>query len=168
MLDALLKHWRDHNTRPFLRVLVAPSIDPIHKLVEFAEIWLSEREFDPAFESAMRQWARLDAGVAAAVRKADSVRLKALRRIYESLGFDAVTALVRARVFYYHQVGYYALHVVESQSRRRELLPVYFEVLSGFRWPVGEAIDAPPTRTPTRRLHRRSERHRSVVIDMAL
>lgn len=137
LMAALLKHWREHNTRPFLRVLKSPSLDPIHKLVEFAEIWLTEREFDPAFESAMRQWARVDAQVAAAVRKADGIRLRALRRIYETLGFDAATSLVRARIFYYHQVGYYTLQVAESQAKRRELLPIYFEVLSGFRWPSG-------------------------------
>ena len=40
-------------------------------------------------------------------------------------------AMVRARVTYYHQVGYYALAVKESKAARRELLPLYLDVLVG-------------------------------------
>ena len=40
-------------------------------------------------------------------------------------------AHIRARVMYYHQVGYYAMGVQESQKERRVLIPYYRKVLTG-------------------------------------
>lgn len=38
---------------------------------------------------------------------------------------------IRARVMYYHQVGYYARGVRESRKKRRTLIPYYTKVLTG-------------------------------------
>ena len=39
---------------------------------------------------------------------------------------------MRARITYYHQVGYYAMGVSESTTIRRDLSPLYYSVLTGF------------------------------------
>jgi hypothetical protein len=103
-------------------------------LAEFASIvdlWLSEREFSPAFDTAVRDWARQSKSVAAAVRRADLRRIDVLRRIFVDLGYRDPEALVRARVTYFHQVGYYALRLEETPARRRALAPAYVRVLIG-------------------------------------
>ena len=47
------------------------------------------------------------------------------------MGYHGLEALMRARITYYHQVGYYALGVRESRKTRRQLLPYYAKVLTG-------------------------------------
>ncbi|WP_448187785.1 TetR/AcrR family transcriptional regulator [Azospirillum sp. sgz301742] len=136
LLDALLEEWRHANVDPFLRVLDGEA-PPLLRLKRFFAVWLDGGAFDPALDSAMRDWARGDERVAALVREADSTRTDVLRRIFEGLGYAAGEAEVRARVAYYHQVGYYALGIVESRRVRETLFPTYFKVLSGFDPPEG-------------------------------
>ncbi len=131
LLDALLDEWRHANLEPFLKVLEGEA-PPLVRLKRFVAVWLDGREFDPALDSAVRDWGRGSRRVAALVREADSTRTDVLRRIFEAMGYAAVEAEVRARVTYYHQVGYYALGIVESRGVREALLPTYFKVLSGF------------------------------------
>lgn len=131
LLDALLKHWREQNTEPFLRVIRGSDETALQQLASFTRIWLDEKIFDPAFDSSVRDWARTSEQVARAVRAADNARLRVLTKIFTDLGYAAQEAMVRARITYYHQVGYYAMHITESQARRRELFSAYFEVLAG-------------------------------------
>ncbi|WP_292936491.1 TetR/AcrR family transcriptional regulator [Noviherbaspirillum sp.] len=131
LLDALLKHWRSQNTEPFLRVIGKDKEPALQQLARFTRIWLDEKEFDPDFDSAVRDWARNAPEVARAVRSADTARLKVLMRIFSALGFSEKEAMIRARITYYHQVGYYTMRITESHARRRELFPAYFAVLAG-------------------------------------
>lgn len=136
LLDALLKHWRAQNTEPFLRVIARNEEAPLQQLARFTRIWLDEEVFDPGFDSAVRDWARTSDKVARAVRAADNARLRVLTRIFKGLGYADQQAMVRARIAYYHQVGYYSMHITESQARRRELFPAYFAVLAGQALPA--------------------------------
>jgi radical SAM superfamily enzyme len=61
----------------------------------------------------------------------DQRRIAILERIFIDLGFRATNAQIRARITYYHQVGYYALGIRESRSRRLELMPYYIRALTG-------------------------------------
>jgi DNA-binding CsgD family transcriptional regulator len=47
------------------------------------------------------------------------------------LGYGPAKAETRARVTYFHQVGYYALGICESRKERLERLPFYVQVLTG-------------------------------------
>jgi len=38
---------------------------------------------------------------------------------------------VRARVFYFHQIGYYAIGIAEPKSGRRERAKIYVDILCG-------------------------------------
>jgi len=133
LLRALVRNWEATNTKPFERVL-AEGAGAGNGLAEFAaivDLWLSEREFSPAFDTAVRDWARHSKSVAAAVHRADRRRIEVLRRIFLDLGYRDPEALVRARVTYFHQVGYYALGLTETPARRRKLAPHYVRVLVG-------------------------------------
>lgn len=126
----MLVDWEATNTAPFERILRAGTNGEA-EFQAVVDLWLSEAEYSPEFDSAVRDWARLDRGVAAAVRRADERRIEVLRRIFLDLGLVDPEALVRARVTYFHQVGYYALGLAESAERRRELLPYYLRTLLG-------------------------------------
>jgi hypothetical protein len=61
----------------------------------------------------------------------DRQRIDVLARICLDLGYDPQEAEIRARVTYFHQVGYYALGLKESRRVRRRLAPIYTRVLLG-------------------------------------
>jgi hypothetical protein len=84
----------------------------------------------------VRDWARVDRAVAAAVQRADHRRIEVLRRIFLDLGYADPEALVSARIAYFHQVGYYALGLAEDPARRRELRPHYVRALVGAAAPL--------------------------------
>jgi hypothetical protein len=49
----------------------------------------------------------------------DRKRIAVLERIFNDIGYTGKEAHIRARVMYYHQVGYYAMGVQESRKERR-------------------------------------------------
>jgi AcrR family transcriptional regulator len=130
LLGALLRHWEETNTAPLFRAVEAAG-DAAAQLSALVEVWIDEADYSPAYDSAVRDWARVSETAEAAVRRVDDKRIGLLQRIFEGFGHDAERAFVRARVAYFHQVGYYALHIVESREERRRLLPLYLEVLTG-------------------------------------
>jgi hypothetical protein len=65
------------------------------------------------------------------VERVDNRRIAVLERVFLDLGYKGKEAHVRARVTYYHQVGYYALGVRESRKQRLALLPFYKKILAG-------------------------------------
>ena len=64
-----------------------------------------------------------------AVQAVDGKRIAVIEQIFLDIGYKGMDTHIRARVTYYHQVGYYALGVHESRQRRRELLPYYAKAL---------------------------------------
>ena len=83
-----------------------------------------------------RDWAKSSAKVRAAVREVDDRRIRALTRAFQTAGYTGEEAFIRARIFYFHQVGYYAMELRETREERLHYLPVYFKVLTGFDLPA--------------------------------
>ena len=131
LLGALVRHWKDSNTGIFRQSLSREAGSPDVRIANLTRIWIEEREFDPAFDSAMRDWARVSPDVARSVRQVDRQRIELLRMVFLDLGYAGVEAFIRARITYFHQVGYYTLGLRETRTRRRELAPIYTRVLIG-------------------------------------
>lgn len=131
VLDALLEDWRVRNTAPFLAAAADERRSAEEKFRALVDIWLDESEYDPAYDAAIREWARTSARVANLVRRVDRQRIELLARICLDLGYDPQEAEIRARITYFHQVGYYALGLKESDKTRRKLAPIYTRVLLG-------------------------------------
>ena len=131
LLARLLRLWQD--TVSFVPAGAAPrtpkaALAAIDVLVEGL---ISESGYAPRFDMAVRAWAHADAEVSRAVEVADTARLASLERIFAALGCKAQEARIRARVFYFHQIGYYAIGVKETAKQRRKLLGNYLEILCG-------------------------------------
>jgi hypothetical protein len=47
------------------------------------------------------------------------------------MGYSDDESLVRARITYFHQIGYYALPFKEDDAERKRLQPLYGSVLVG-------------------------------------
>jgi hypothetical protein len=60
----------------------------------------------------------------------DARRIAALHGLFLDAGY-VDEALLRARITYYHQVGYYAMRVKESKATRRRNLSLYIRALLG-------------------------------------
>jgi AcrR family transcriptional regulator len=130
LLERLLQSWVATNTAPFLRVLESDRIGR-EKFQAIIDLWLAEEEYDPKFDTAVREWARVSPHVARVVRRADNGRIDVLTQIFTELGYRGADALVRARIAYFHQVGYYTLGIMESSTQRHKLGPYYTRALLG-------------------------------------
>ncbi|HVW70838.1 MAG TPA: TetR/AcrR family transcriptional regulator [Steroidobacteraceae bacterium] len=131
LLDALLADWQRTNTEAFgavLRQCGSKGMDEFHAVVD---IWVNEEGYSPAWDAAIRDWARVSAKVAKAVRRTDDVRIGILKQIFVDMGCGEDEAFVRARICYFHQVGYYTLGVRESRELRLKYLPMYVRFLTG-------------------------------------
>jgi AcrR family transcriptional regulator len=128
LLDELLVDWERTNNAAFKAVLRDGGTADFRELVD---IWIDETAYSSAWDAAVRDWARVSAKVATAVRRVDDERIEILTRVFAGLGYDRREAFVRARITYFHQVGYYALGVRESRDDRLALLPYYTRVLTG-------------------------------------
>jgi AcrR family transcriptional regulator len=134
LYDALLKDWYDTNTAPLIEAVKTAGSDPRRQYLAFFGVWVLERDFDPKYDQAIRDWARTSKKVADVLREVDDARIRLLLEIFENFGYAGLDAEMRARVTYYHQVGYYAMHVKELRERRLELAPYYADILTGHRW----------------------------------
>jgi len=131
LLEDLVEHWKTTNTRCFEEVLAHREGGPEDRLRELVHIWINERGFDPRFDSAMRAWAHESPAISQVIRQIDQRRIDLLKKVFVELGYPDLEAFIRARITYFHQVGYYALEVQESRKRRLELAPVYIAALAG-------------------------------------
>jgi AcrR family transcriptional regulator len=131
LLDELLADWERSNSAAFKAVLRDRGHNGIAEFQAIVEIWIHEAGYSPAWDSAVRDWARGSTKVANAVRRVDEERIGVLKQVFADMGYPDDEAFVRARITYFHQVGYYAMGVQDTLQRRLQLLPLYTRVLTG-------------------------------------
>jgi AcrR family transcriptional regulator len=134
LLEDLLKRWRTQNRFVPGEIDASTPERSFVALQSLTDALIHERGFDPQFDMAVREWARISVPVHEVVDQVDDERIEALAKIFAGLGCKQKEAEIRARVFYYHQVGYYALGVAETVGTREENLPLYLAVLCGERY----------------------------------
>jgi AcrR family transcriptional regulator len=131
LLDELLTHWAQSSTGLFEKVLNSEQRDGLKEYHALTDLLVDEVEYDPKWDGAVRDWARTSAAVLKAVQAVDEKRIAIIEKMFRDMGYRGKHAHVRARVLYYHQVGYYALGVRETRKQRLALLPFYAKVLTG-------------------------------------
>lgn len=128
--DALRADWAERNTVPFTRAIAEAGPEGLRQYLAWVRVLIAEDEFDPGYDNAIRDWAHHDTRTAAILAQVETFRIGQLRGVFEALGFSGHTAEIRARVAYYHQVGYNALRVRETQEERLRNVPFYAEILT--------------------------------------
>jgi AcrR family transcriptional regulator len=131
LLDELLAYWAETSTVLFERILHAHGRNGMREYLALTRLWIDEKEYDPKWDAAVRDWARTSLPVSKVVQAVDEKRIAIIEQICLDLGYKGLDAHVRARVTYYHQVGYYATGVRETRKQRMELIPYYRKVLTG-------------------------------------
>ena len=107
LLEALIADWEARATAPVLDRLKRLGGQPADRLSALMATVAAEGggSLDPAF----RAWAKNDARAAGAVGRVDAARLAFIAGEFRALGFSAVAAWTRARLFYLHLLGEHAL-----------------------------------------------------------
>lgn len=131
LLAALLSRWRDKNTGSIVRQAQAYAESIAEAMLNVFDCWLDESLFDAQFEFAVRSWALQSDDILAEVRRADQLRLDALRALFERFGHDALSADVRARTTYLVQIGYISMQTQEKIAERMARIPHYVEIFTG-------------------------------------
>jgi AcrR family transcriptional regulator len=130
LLSAILDEWRERNGRAIKTVL--RDVDSLSTAVlEFFSLWVENACFSPALDQSIRDWAQLDPDVFERVRKEDQLRIRQISQCFQRFGYEASEALVRARILYFAQVGYYAMHMQEPMQSRLALLEQYYLSFTG-------------------------------------
>jgi AcrR family transcriptional regulator len=131
LLDALLDRWDRLNTRSIVGQADEPAATVNEAVCNVFRCWINPAIFSPRLDFAVREWARRSANVRKALDRSDRVRTEALKRLFVRFGYDDKDALVRARVLYYMQIGYYALDLKEPIEARLNLTPHYLKAFTG-------------------------------------
>lgn len=131
LLDELLTYWADTSIHLFEHILKTGAQNGMREYQALINLWIEEKEYDPKWDGAVRDWARTSAAVLKTVQSVDIKRIAIIEQMFLDLGYKGKEAHIRARVTYYHQVGYYALGVRESRKQRLALIPYYAKVLAG-------------------------------------
>ncbi|MBV9288372.1 MAG: TetR/AcrR family transcriptional regulator [Hyphomicrobiales bacterium] len=131
LLDDLLARWEELNTRSIVTQAESPAASINEAVCNVFRCWINPAIFDPRLDFAVREWARRSPKVRRALDRSDNERTAAIRAMFERFGYQDRDALVRARVLYYMQIGYYALDIRESKEERLDLAPHYLEAITG-------------------------------------
>ena len=131
LLSTLLGQWEDMSMKPIAAIDAVKDAEAFTRFEAFMHAWVSCEPYFPVYDSAVRHWGRLDDEVALRVGALDDRRIARLTEIFRDLGHEEEEAFIRARITYFHQIGYYALGIKESSEQRRLYWPLYAWILSG-------------------------------------
>jgi AcrR family transcriptional regulator len=131
LLNALIQRWDDLNTRSIVRQAEAPAATITEAVCNVFRCWADASLFSPRLDVAVREWSRTSEKARDRVDRADRERMAAIDSMFRRYGYAADDALVRARVLYTMQIGYYALDLCEPVAARFALAPHYLETFTG-------------------------------------
>lgn len=141
LLNALLEHWKDVNEEALREVVErqAPGdADPETvarvRLQLLTDLFIYETAFSSKFDLAVREWARKDTQVAEEVTRIDKERIALFQKIFLDAGYSKFDSLARAKILYFHQIGYYVVDLKESTAVRQRIARRYLEILSGLKF----------------------------------
>jgi tRNA A37 N6-isopentenylltransferase MiaA len=105
------------------------------RLQLLTDLCIYEKVFSPKFDLAVREWARKDTAVAQEVTRIDKERIALFQKIFLDVGYSTFDRLARAKILYFHQIGYYIVDLKESTAVRQRIARRYLEILSGLKFP---------------------------------
>ncbi len=130
LITALVEFWQSKNSPGITRSFEAA--DSLTKgILNFFETCINLELFDPRLDLAIREWARRSDDIRQLLDYEDNLRIEAICHFFLTMDYPMPDALIRARVLYFSQIGFYALGVNESLSTRLSFTESYFECYTG-------------------------------------
>jgi len=130
LLHSLVSFWKDKNTAAITES-IAQATSLADGILRFFETCIDAARFDPRLDLALREWARRSKSIHQLVDSEDAARIDALRQFYQRFDYPMPQALIRARVLYYSQIGFYALGTREALDTRLSYTEAYYEAFTG-------------------------------------
>lgn len=130
LLEDVRQDWAERNTAPFTRAIAAAGPSGMQQYIAYVRTLVLGDEFNPRYDNAIRDWAHSDKRTADVLREIEIFRINQLREVFAAMGFEGHEALIRARVTYFHQAGYNAMQITETQEERLLNIPYYAEILT--------------------------------------
>jgi AcrR family transcriptional regulator len=131
LCDELILDWERRNSLAYRALLDPQERNGVEELRAIVAAWVNEERLSPSWDAALRDWARTSKMVARVVKRVDIMRIGVIEQIFRDMGMEDMEATVRARIMYFHQVGYYSIDMHESAENRRRLLPMYLRIITG-------------------------------------
>ncbi|MDH6232300.1 AcrR family transcriptional regulator [Mesorhizobium soli] len=131
LLNSLREEWRLRNCKPFQDLRDTDVTDGPAFFDAVTGVWIREDPFSPRLDLAIRDWARSSNRIAREVTEQDDFRMSLLIRAFEAMNYDPDESLIRARVTYFQQIGYYATYFKEPPAERKRFRPLYTKILAG-------------------------------------
>ena len=131
--EALRQRWIDQNVTPMVEAIAAAGDDGFQQYLAALRVTILDTGIDPRFDNAIRDWAHSSPRTAEVLAEADTLRIAALEGMFRALGDDDKRAMIRARIAYFHQVGYGTLEIHDDPEERLLNLRYYAEALTGRR-----------------------------------
>ena len=130
LIDALVSYWKSKNT-PALINSFDNAEDFSEGILKFFETCVDSTQFDSRLDLAIREWARRSDQIRNQIDQEDTKRIESMQNFFQRFKFSMPEALIRARVLYFTQIGFYALEVQEPLSTRLSYTEAYFECFTG-------------------------------------
>jgi AcrR family transcriptional regulator len=131
VMQALLDLWAHTNTKPIQDASNAYAETMVEAVLNVTYTLISEVEYDPHFDAAIRGWAIQSSDVNARLVAEDEKRVGAIRQMMMRHGFDKIEADVRAHAIYLVQLGYTSMQIKENWETRIARVPYYMRTLTG-------------------------------------
>lgn len=133
LLDALLKYWNETNTAAILHRAARKTETVAGSVLAVFECFTDDALFNPRLDFAVREWARRSNDIRDTVDAADEERIAALADMFRRHGFADPESVIRAKILYYMQIGYYALDLGETIEHRLRSVAEYVHGFTGQR-----------------------------------
>ncbi len=130
LLEDVREDWVHRNTDQITRALEEAGPDGWKMYLAYTRVLILENGLDARYDNAIREWAHSSKRTADVLRRVEEFRIEQLNGMFQALGFEGKAALIRARVMYFHQTGYFAMQIVESVEERLKNVPYYAEILA--------------------------------------
>ena len=140
LIEALVDYWKEKNT-PAIVDSVTHAENLSSAILGFFETCIDIELFDPRLDLAIREWARRSEKIRVALDQADETRIQAFTKLFIDFNYPMPDALIRARILYFAQIGYYALEVTEPLEDRLNYTDTYFENFTGRKLNTNERDD---------------------------
>jgi AcrR family transcriptional regulator len=131
--EALRQTWLAQNVTPMIDAMAAAGDDGFQQYLAALRLTVLDGGIDPRFDNAIRDWAHSAPRTAEVLAAADTLRIGALEKMFLALGDDEKRAMIRARIAYFHQVGYGTLEIHDDPDERLLNLRYYAEALTSRR-----------------------------------
>ncbi|MBY8975019.1 TetR/AcrR family transcriptional regulator [Rhodobacteraceae bacterium NNCM2] len=138
LLQALLEKWERSNTGVIRAQAALPARTITGAICNLFLSFIGLDGFNHRLDFAIREWARRSEEVSELVHRTDQTRLAIIAGLFETHGYAPDEAVMRARILYYMQIGYYALELHEPVETRLDNVPGYLLGFTGREPDPGE------------------------------